>query len=63
MDLNKAYADHYDRTHPPAYKIACDDTRQRFEDYQKEIERKLKQDELTRQLLEKEKIKELKENT
>ena len=63
MDLNKAYADHYDRTHPPAYKIACDDTRQRFEDYQKERERKLKQDELTRQLLEKEKIKELKENT
>ena len=57
MDLNKAYADYYDRTHPPAYKIACDDTRQRFEEYQKDRERKLKQDELTRAILEKEKIK------
>lgn len=57
MDLNKVYADYYDRTHPPAYKIACDDSRQRFEDYQKERERKLKQDQLTHAILEKEKEK------
>jgi hypothetical protein len=61
MDLNKSYADYYDRTHPPAYKIACNDSRQRFEEYQKDRERKLKQDELTRKMLEKEMKKQEKE--
>jgi hypothetical protein len=55
--MDKAYADHYDITHPPAYKIACDDTRQRFEEYQKEREEKIKQYKLTCIMLQKEKVK------
>ena len=53
----EAYARYYDKTYPPAYKIACDDSRKRFEDYQKERERKLKQDEITRLLLQEQKDK------
>ena len=56
--MDKAYADHYDITHPPAYKIACDDTRQRFEEYQKEREEKIKQYKLTCIMLQKEKNQE-----
>ena len=43
MDTNLAFAKHWDKMNPPAYKQACDHSRQLFEDAQKERDRKQKQ--------------------
>jgi|UniRef100_A0A6C0BAP6 hypothetical protein len=46
MDLNKAFADHWDKKNPSAHVQACDHSRQLMEDAQRERERKQKLAEL-----------------
>jgi len=40
MDLNKAFADHWDKKNPSAFVQACDNSRKLMEDAQRERERK-----------------------
>lgn len=46
MDLNKAFADHWDRKNPSAHVQSCDHSRKLMEDAQRERERKQKLAEL-----------------
>jgi hypothetical protein len=46
MDLNKAFADHWDKKNPSAHVQACDHSRRLMEDAQRERERKQKMAEL-----------------
>jgi hypothetical protein len=46
MDLNKAFADHWDKKNPSAYVQACDHSRKMMEDAQRDRERKQKLAEL-----------------
>ncbi len=42
MDLNKAFADHWDKKNPSSHVQACDHSRQLVEDAQRERDRKQK---------------------
>jgi hypothetical protein len=42
MDLNKAFANHWDKKNPSAHVQACDHSRRLMEDAQRERERKQK---------------------
>ena len=53
MDLNKAFADHWDKKNPSAFVQSCDHSRKMMEDAQRERERKQKMAELDKLAIQK----------